>query len=338
MSDPWEDAVRRAHVLHLRVPPGTPEPLFRAVLRVLEPISPIVQVIPPGAALLDVAGVLRLHGRSPYELATVIRVRVLAYTGVDIHLGVAENWALAATASAHPTSNGIRLVPDDADAVAALLHPLGIEALHGIGPRQAETLRGYGIHTIGALAHVPAATVQRILGGRPGRQLRERALGKDPRPVTPTVLPRSTSEQRRFAHDELVGDFVQAAILDAVVSLGARLREHALVATELQLQLRMHDRTFLTRSRKLPAATAHTADLRECAYRLLGSLRLERARIRGVMVRADHLLDADRVAEQISMDRTEENLRRIETAVDRANRRFGPGTVRPAALAGRRAA
>lgn len=55
-------------------------------------------------------------------------------------------------------------------------------------------------------------------------------------------------------------------------------------------------------------------------------------------VRAEQLVDADRVAEQISLDRGEENVRRAEAAVDRANRRFGPGTVRPAALAGRRIA
>ncbi|MFF9204360.1 hypothetical protein ACF1AE_21575 [Streptomyces sp. NPDC014986] len=65
-------------------------------------------------------------------------------------------------------------------------------------------------------------------------------------------------------------------------------------------------------------------------------LHFERSRIRAVTVRAEQLVDADRVAEQISLDRGGENVRRAEAAVDRANRRFGPGTVRPAALAGRR--
>ncbi|MFG3336896.1 hypothetical protein ACGFZZ_33375 [Streptomyces tendae] len=336
--DPGEDAALRATVLHLRVPPGTPEPLYRAVLEVLDPISPVVQVLPPGAALVDLAGVLRLHRRTPYELAEIIRVRALALTGVDVHVGVASNWALAATASARPGPRGIRLVPDTPEAVAAFLHPLPIDVLYGIGRRQAATLRDYGIHCIGLLAGVPALTAQRLLGGRDGRLLQQRARGEDHRRVTPTDLPRSTSESRRFDRDELDGDRIRAAILETVVVIGARLREREQAATGLQLQLRMADRSLLTRARKLPSATAHDADLRECAYRIFNGLHLERARIRAVTVRAEQLVDADRVAEQISLDRSEENVRRAETAIDRANRRFGPGTVRPAALAGRRIA
>ncbi|MER6253660.1 hypothetical protein ABT224_20120 [Streptomyces sp. NPDC001584] len=333
-----EEAARRATVLHLRVPPGTPEPLYRAVLEVLEPISPTVQVVPPGAALVDVAGVLRLHRRTPYELAWVIRLRAAAMTGVDLHIGVAANWALAATASARPDPNGICLVPDSPAAVAAFLHPLPIDALYGIGRRQAETLRRFGIHHVGTLAAVSADTVQRVLGGREGRLLQERARGEDHRRVTPTVLPRSTSESRAFDRDELDPHAVRTAILDATVALGARLRERDQAATTVELQLRMSDRSLLVRSRKLPAATAHSPALRDCAYGIFDGLHLQRARIRAVTVRADQLIDADRVAEQISLDRTEENVRRVETAIDRANRRFGAGSVRPAALADRRTA
>ncbi|MFJ2752729.1 hypothetical protein [Streptomyces sp. NPDC087297] len=333
-----EDAARRATVLHLRVPPGTPDPLYRAVLEVLEPITPTVQVIPPGAALADVAGVLRLHRRTPFELAWVIRLRAAAMTGVDVHIGAAGNWALAATASARPSPNGIRLVEDSPAAVAAFLHPLPIDALYGIGRRQAETLRRFGIHHIGTLAAVPPATVQRVLGGRDGRLLQERARGEDPRRVIPSVLPRSTSESRAFGNDELNPDAIRTAILDATVTLGARLRERDQAATAVELQLRMSDRSLLTRSRKLPAPTAHSTDLRDSAYGIFDGLHLQRARIRAVTVRADQLIDAARVAEQISLDRTEENIRRIETAIDRANRRFGAGSVRPAALADRRTA
>lgn len=333
-----EEAARRAGVLHLRVPPGTPDTTYRAVLQVLEPITPTVQVIPPGAALLDVAGVLRLHRRTPYELAWMIRLRAAAMTGADLHIGLAANWALAATASAHPGPDGIRLVPDNPADVAAFLHPLPIDALYGIGRRQAEALRRFGIHHIGTLAAVPADTVQRVLGGRDGRLLLERARGADPRRVTPTALPRSTSESRAFARDELDSAVIRTAILEATVAIGARLRERDQAATAVEVQLRMSDRSLLTRSRKLPAPTAHSPDLRDCAYGIFNGLHLQRARVRAVTVRADQLLDADRVAEQISLDRTEENVRRIETAIDRANRRFGAGSVKPAALARRRSA
>ncbi|MFG2368949.1 hypothetical protein ACGFY3_46450 [Streptomyces mirabilis] len=110
-----------------------------------------------------------------------------------------------------------------------------VEALHSIGPRQAQVLRDYGVHCVGLLAAVPPATVQRLLGGR--------ARGIDPRPVTPRALPASASvtpplphrtrrpatdqprEQRcgskhhTFPRHTQDGAAVRAALLDLVVTL-----------------------------------------------------------------------------------------------------------------------
>ncbi|TQE33153.1 DNA polymerase Y family protein [Streptomyces ipomoeae] len=328
------DPVLAAHVLHLRVPPDTTVECYQQLLDLLAcDISPVVQALPPAAALVDVAGAVRFHHRTPPQLASLIRVRALAWLGLDVHIGVAANWALAATASARPGPDGVRVIPDDPMALAEWLWPLPIDALHGIGRQQASTLRHYGLDTIGALAGVPEQTAQRILGGRAGRELRDRAWGLDPRVVTPTALPRSTSERRDFDRDVLDPDVVRTAILDAVFVVASRLREREQAATGLELQLRFADHTHLNRSRRLAQPSAHTEDLRTTVYEMFARLGLERARIRGLSVRATGLLDADQVAEQITLDRVTENGRLAETAVDRANRRFGPGTVRPARLA-----
>ncbi|MGA5127011.1 hypothetical protein ACPCAG_27395, partial [Streptomyces pseudogriseolus] len=57
------------------------------------------------------------------------------------------------------------------------------------GPRQAGALHEHGIHTVGRLAAVSPATLQRLLGGRAGRTAADRARGIDTRPVVPRVLP-----------------------------------------------------------------------------------------------------------------------------------------------------
>ncbi|MFI7299308.1 hypothetical protein [Streptomyces sp. NPDC050121] len=334
MSDRHLDALTAARVLHLRVPPGTSADRYQQLLDLLTyDISPIVQALPPAAALVDVGGALRFHRRTPPQLATLIRLRAMAWTDLDVHIGVAATWALAATASAHPGPNGICVIPDDPMSLAEWLWPLPIDALHGIGRQQASTLRHFGLHTIGALAGVPEETAQRVLGGRAGRELRDRAWGLDPRAVTPTALPRSTSERRDFARDVLDPETIRTALLDTVVAIASRLREREQAAAGLELQLRFADHTHLTRSRRLPVPSAHTDELRTLAYEMFARLGLERARIRGVSVRATGLLDADQVAEQITFDRTTENGRLAESAVDQANRRFGAGTVRPARLA-----
>ncbi|MDJ0467045.1 hypothetical protein [Streptomyces sp. H27-C3] len=262
----------------------------------------------------------------------------MAWFDTEVHIGAAPNWALAATASARPGPTGLTVVADHAAAIADFLWPLPVEDLHGIGRQQATTLRRYGIGTVGALAALPETTAQRILGGQLGRLLRDRSWGLDLRAVTPTALPRSTSERRHFDLDELNPDVVRTAILDAAYVVACRLRERGQAATVLELQLRFADGSQLSRSRRLEAPSAHTEDLRDAGYELFARLGLQRARTRGVSVRATELVDADRVTEQITFDRRTENGRRAESAVDKANRRFGAGTVRPARLAGPRRA
>ncbi|MFE9446178.1 hypothetical protein ACFYO2_46420 [Streptomyces sp. NPDC006602] len=99
--------------------------------------------------------------------------------------------------------------------------PVG-RALHGIGPRQAAVLRDYGIHSIGLLATAAPETVQRLLGGRAGRQAADRARGIDPRPVVPRTLPATATATVRRAFDRHVldGAETRAALLDVVVRLG----------------------------------------------------------------------------------------------------------------------
>ncbi|MEV7083980.1 hypothetical protein AB0N88_36415 [Streptomyces sp. NPDC093516] len=75
---------------------------------------------------------------------------------------------------------------------------LPVEALHGIGPRQAQVLREYGVHSVGLLAPLPPDTVQRLLGGRADRMAVDRARGIDPRPVVPRTLLASATVRSTF--------------------------------------------------------------------------------------------------------------------------------------------
>ncbi|BDM74920.1 hypothetical protein HEK616_84070 (plasmid) [Streptomyces nigrescens] len=317
-----------ASILHLRCRPDTTETAFREVLALLEEFSPTVEALPPSAALVDLRGAVRFFSRSPYQLAETIRLRALARLGVDTRIGVSSTYTVAAMASALPGSKGVRLVPPGE--VTSLLWPLEIEALHGIGPVQARTLRGYGLHTIGALAAMPTSTVVRLLGGRAGRLLHERSHGHDPRPVTPRRLPLSASERIHFPHDTLDPAAHRAALLDLVVTLGTRLRAQRLAATTISVTITLADRSTVTRSRRLPEASFHTEDLRSPAYRILDSFALQRARVRQIAARVE-MTEAHRVARQISLDDTRESRLLLEPVIDKANARFGPGTVGPAA-------
>ncbi|MEJ8639940.1 hypothetical protein [Streptomyces sp. MS2.AVA.5] len=172
--------------------------LYRLLLGLVADVTPVVQALPPSAAVADVSGSVRFFDRDPAELARMIRARALALYGLPVAIGVGPNWTVAAMASREPGRGGVRAVGSSPEAVAAFLHPRPVGELHGIGSAQERTLTTYGVHTIGLLANLPEATVQRVLGGKASRLLRDRARGIDRRRVVPVKLPHSAAAQRRF--------------------------------------------------------------------------------------------------------------------------------------------
>ncbi|MFE2581453.1 hypothetical protein ACFXGE_15505, partial [Streptomyces sp. NPDC059378] len=58
-----ETGVRQvASVMHVRCPDRLGEDLYRQVLELMAELSPVVQALPPTAALVELKGALRYHG------------------------------------------------------------------------------------------------------------------------------------------------------------------------------------------------------------------------------------------------------------------------------------
>ncbi|MFE6885576.1 hypothetical protein [Streptomyces sp. NPDC057702] len=347
-------------------PDGRPvgEDVYSALLALLAELTPVVQALPPDAALADVRGALRYFGRDAAELARIVRVRALARHGVDCTVGVAANPLLARMAAAPPGAGrverggtggrwggarggrrpgavsgagrrgAVHTVPDDPRAVAAFLARKPAAALDGVGPVTARTLDAYGLGEVGQIAAAPPGTLQRILGATAGRAVHERAHGIDRAPVTPNSPARSIGAEHRFAGDELDPTRRRRALLALADELGARLRASGQVARAITLTVRYADRSVTTRGRALPEPSAHTPALTSLAYALHEALGLERARVRAVALRAEDLTAAERASRQLTFDPADDRARRIEAVTDRARARFGARAARPAGTAG----
>ena len=316
-------------VMHVRCPDRVPEDTYREVLELLGELSPVVQALPPSAALVELKGALRYHGVPPQRLGEVLRLRAVARLGVDVRVGIGRSVTVAATASAQIDGPGGVLVIEPGRETEWLA-PLPVGELHGIGPRQAQALEKYGVHCVGLLAALPQATVQRVLGGRAGRLAADRARGIDPRPVVPQAMPASATVRSAFPRHTLDGAEVRAALLDLVVRLGLLLRRRDQAARGLTLTLRFAGDATWEKTRRLVAASAHDEDLRLLAYQLMDAAALQRGRLRGLALRADDLVDAGRVAEQISLDTGREARLLAEHVSDRIRDKFGPGAIGPA--------
>ncbi|MFI9722543.1 hypothetical protein ACIHFE_23270 [Streptomyces sp. NPDC052396] len=307
------------------------EETYDGLLALLTEVTPVVQALPPDAALLDVRGAVRYFGHDPAQLATLLRVRALARYETDCTLGVAANPMLARMAAQDGPPGAVRTLPDDPERVAAFLARKPAAALLGVGPATARTLCSYGLDSVGRIAAAPPAVLQRILGAANGRRIWERAHGIDPTPVTPDTRALSIGAEHRFTTDELDAAYRRRALLALADGLGARLRENKQVARGLTLTVRYADGSTTTRGRTFAEPTAHTPVLTSTAYALHNALGLQRARVRSVALRAEGLSGAELAVHQLTFDEADDKARRVEAAVDRARARFGPGAVGPAA-------
>jgi DNA polymerase-4 len=323
------------HILHLRFDLSTdPDAeLPERLRRLLEGITPRVQMIEPDMAVLDLTGALPYWKRDARALTEVVQLRALAHFGLPSSAGCAGNRMLAAMACAL-TPPGRRTVIDDSpEAITAFLRPRPVRELPGVGAKTAATLAEYGLHTVGDVADIPQSTLQRLLGARAGRALHEHTHGRDTTIVDPTPAPASLSTEHRFVRDELDPAAHRRVLLALADDLGARLRASGQIATGVTCTVRYADLSASRRSRTLPEATQHTVILARAAYAVYDSLGLQRARVRSIALRADALRPADRAARQLTLDAGDDKPLAIETVADRARARYGRQVLYPAALA-----
>ena len=152
----------------------------KAVFRVFEDTTPLVEGLSIDEAFLDTRGMERLAG-SPVEIAARLRRDVRERVGLPITVGVARTKFLAKVASAVAKPDGLLVVPPDRE--LAFLHPLPVERLWGVGPVTAGRLHRIGITTVAQVAGFPETALTTIVGRAAGRHLHALAHNRDPRPV-----------------------------------------------------------------------------------------------------------------------------------------------------------
>ncbi|MEU0964628.1 hypothetical protein ABZ357_03985 [Streptomyces sp. NPDC005917] len=312
-------------------------PMYEAalpgLLGLLEEFTPVVEALPPDGALADLRGAQRYFGRGAVELAAVIRVRALALYGVDCVIGAGPGPMLARVALGAARPGVTCEVPGDPEGIAEFLADRPVTALPGVGTATARTLCEYGLDTLGLVAAAPLSTLQRLIGAKAGRELREKANGIDRGRVVPNSVSRSLATERPFERDELDPNRHRRALLSAAEELGARLRALEKVCGTLTLTVRYADRSSTTRSRTLKEPTAHSSALAGTAYGMYDALGLQRARVRALVLRAEGLTPAEQASHQLTFDPVDEKVRRIEEVADRVRAKFGPRAVMPGTLA-----
>ncbi|MDX6409275.1 MAG: polymerase [Gaiellaceae bacterium] len=305
----------------------------KAVFRVFDDTSPLVEGLSIDEAFLDVRGLERISG-SPAEIAAQLRKEVRERVGLPITVGVARTKFLAKVASAVAKPDGLLVVPPDSE--LTFLHPLPVERLWGVGPATAEKLHAKRISTVGQVARLPEPVLVAILGRAAGRHLYALAHNRDPRPVIVGRRRRSVGSQCALGRGaRKTPEAIDAVLVSLVDRVTRRLRLAGRVGRTVVLRLRFDDFSRAARSHTLPRPTAHTQTILLTARWLLaGALpEIERRGSTLVGVAVANLEDDDALQLVLPLDRFSGTA--LDVALDEVRRRFGSTSVTRAVLLGR---
>ena len=304
----------------------------KAMFRVFEDATPLVEGLSIDEAFLDVRGLERISG-TPSEIAVRLRRSVRECVGLPVTVGVARTKFLAKVASGVAKPDGLLVVPSDRE--LAFLHPLPVEALWGVGAVTGRKLRSFGITTVGQVARMNEGDLVALVGRASGRHLHALAHNRDPRPIHPGRRRGSIGSQRalglrRYGLDEL--DSTLIALVDRVTR---RMRAAGRVGRTVVLRLRFGDYSRATRSQTLLQPTAHTETVLSAARGLLAVAMpdLERRGATLVGISVANLQNDDAVQLVLPLERGDGPA--LDLALDEIRRRYGADAVKRAVLLGR---
>ena len=304
----------------------------KAVYRVFEDTTPLVEGLSIDEAFLDVRGMRRLAG-SPTEIAKRLRRDVRERVGLPITGGIARTKFLAKVASAVAKPDGLLAVPPDGE--LEFLHPLPVERLWGVGRVTARRLHDAGITTVGQVAELPETALVMLLGRAVGRHLHALAHNRDPRRVQTRRRRGSIGAQRALGWSPKSLAEVDISLIGLVERVTRRMRAADRLGRTVVLRMRFDDSSRATRSQTLPYPTANTQTILTTARELLTIAvpLIQRQGITLVGVAVTNL--ADGRSGQLMLPLDEHWTESLDAALDEVRERFGSDAVVRAVLLGR---
>jgi DNA polymerase-4 len=223
--------------------------IFRRHTDLVEPLS-------LDEAYLDVTD-NKLGLPTATKVAQTIRAQIRDELNLTASAGVAPNKFLAKIASDWRKPDGLFVIlPGEAQ---ALLEPLPVARIHGVGKVTDRKLAALGIRTIGELRAWTAEALEEEFG-RYGRRLHDLSRGIDDSRVNPDQLVQSISSEDTFEKD------VPLSALDPMIRRLAEktwgaTRKTQRTARTVVLKLKTADFRILTRSHTPPTPPSSLEEL-----------------------------------------------------------------------------
>jgi DNA polymerase-4 len=244
----------------------------KIVMAALRELSPVIEPLSLDEAFVDLAAGPghELSSAGVRALGERLRAAIHDRTGLTASVGAATSKLLAKIASEQAKPDGLVVVEPGTE--LAVLHPLPVRALPGIGPATAERLARLGVRTVGDLAAVTVEELVNLLGEAHGRSLHRLSYAHDDRPVSPERETKSVSIEDTFDQDITDRALLVALIGRMATRITGRLRASGQSGRTVTLKVRLHDFTTLSRSATLPGPTDDERVVGRVAARLLDEI------------------------------------------------------------------
>ena len=261
------EALRRCpHAVFVRSRHTVYREYSKAVWSAVREVVPTVERTGMDEGYLDFGQVANDFGEARAG-AEAVQTSVRVATSLSASIVVASSKVVAKIASDRRKPGGLTVVP--AGREASFLAPFDVRKLPGVGPRSEARLRAVGLDTIGALAALTDAELKRLLPGKVGALLRDRARGIDPRPLETSTDRVSISHEETFERDIADRERLKDELRRMATSLAEHLQRSGETARTVTTKVRYPDFAIRSRSTSIPVGTDDPERIGELACKLL---------------------------------------------------------------------
>ena len=294
----------------------------RLVMREVTNFSPLVEQTSVDEAYVDITGMGLLH-ESPRALAMRMKERIREVTGLTCSVGIAPNKFLAKICSDINKPDGIYILPPQD--VPAFLTTLPVGRIPGVGKRFEAELHTLGVRHASDILRFTEAFWTGRLGEKAAQFLYARARGEGNAVLRPHAPPKSSGAENTFRADTDDREELKRWLMRQAERVGRDLRKEGYFGRTVTLKMKFKDFRTITRSRTLARPVQCTDDIFRAAEDLLAAESLPMPlRLIGVSVSG-----LSRGERQLGLwdEPGEEEMLRLDKALDAINEKFGGATV-----------
>ena len=308
------------HGVYLPVRPHRYAEMSGKIMAIFRETSPLVEQLSIDEAFLDLTSMERLGGAE--TIAHQVQDRIQEELKLSASVGLAPNKFLAKLASDMDKPHGfVKITPGEAE---AMLAPMPVTKIFGIGRSAEDKLKQFGIEKIGQLASADVTILRKVFGIN-AEQVKRLALGLDDRPVVNEEEAKSIGKENTFDYDLTDFESCRDEVLDLSGQVGWRLRRENLAGHTVTLKVKFADFHTITRSSTGDRLIAWDEEIFSLAEQMLRKINVKPGvRLLGVSV--SNLFRPE--DEPVLGFAEDERMQRRNRAIDSLKSKFGENIIK----------